>query len=103
MELLTITQARYIDGYRIEAVFSNGVKKIIDFAPIIKEGKGIVSKLSNIEYFKNFTLDPFTIDWNDEIGFDPHDLYEHGEKIGYGENIPEEAAVLEDPKKEWRH
>ena len=28
--------------------------------------------------FKSFRLDPFTVDWNDEIGFAPERLYELG-------------------------
>ena len=71
-QLLTVIKARYIDGYRIEAVFSNGIKKMIDFAPVIQRAKGIVKKLEDVEFFKKFTLDPFTIDWNNEmtIGYD---------------------------------
>jgi hypothetical protein len=80
-------KARYIDGYRIEAVFSNGIKKMIDFAPVIQRAKGIVKKLEDVEFFKKFTLDPFTIDWNNEIGFDPQDLYEMGTTIGYDNSI----------------
>ena len=86
-QLLTVTTARYIDGYRIEAVFSNGIKKMIDFAPVIQRAKGIVKKLKDVEFFKHFTLDPFTIDWNNEIGFDPQDLYEKGTTIGYDSSI----------------
>ena len=70
-QLLTVIKARYIDGYRIEAVFR----------------KGIVKKLKDVEFFKHFTLDPFTIDWNNEIGFDPQDLYEMGTTIGYDNSI----------------
>ena len=33
---------------------------------------------SYINYFKSFRLDPFTVDWNDEIGFAPRYLYERG-------------------------
>lgn len=98
MELLTITKAKYIDGYRIEAVFSNGIKKMLDFTDVIKNAKGIVRKLADINYFKQFTLDPFTIDWNNEIGFDPKDLYEHGQTIGYDKMMPHEAnAIVAEP------
>ena len=86
-QLLTVTKASYIDGYRIEAVFSNGIKKMIDFTPVIQRAKGIVKKLEDVEFFKQFTLDPFTIDWNNEIGFDPQDLYEMGTTIGYDNSI----------------
>lgn len=95
MELITITRAKYIDGYRIEAVFNNGIKKMLDFTPIINNAKGVVKKLADKEYFKNFTLDPFTIDWNNEIGFDPQDLYEHGKTLGYDEAAEHDDAVAE--------
>ena len=29
-------------------------------------------------YFRNFRLDPFSVDWNNEIGFAPEFLYENG-------------------------
>ena len=86
-QLMTIIKAQYIDGYRIETVFSNGIKKMIDFTPVIQRAKGIVKKLEDVEFFKKFTLDPFTIDWNNEIGFDPQDLYEKGTTIGYDSSI----------------
>lgn len=97
MELITITKAKYIDGYRIEAVFSNGIKKMLDFTPIVNNAKGIVKKLADKDYFKNFTLDPFTIDWNNEIGFDPQDLYEHGTKIGYDNIVDQESDAVAEP------
>ena len=34
--------------------------------------------LEDLEYFKKFTLDPWTVDWNNEIGFAPEYLYEVG-------------------------
>ncbi len=98
MQLLTITKAKYIDGYHIEATFSNGIIKMLDFSDIIKNAKGVVRKLADINYFKNFTLDPFTIDWNDEVGFDPQDLYDKGQTIGYDKTvIPENTAVVAEP------
>ena len=33
------------------------------------------------EDFRNFTLDPFTVDWNNEIGFAPESLYERGVSV----------------------
>lgn len=95
MKLLTIVKARYIDGYKIEATFSNGVKKLLDFAPTVKKAKGVVGKLKDINYFKNFTLDPFTIDWDNEIGFDPQDLYEQGTTVGHdGSMADDEPTVM---------
>ena len=49
---------------------------MVDFTPLMQ--KGICRKLQDMDYFRNFTLDPFTVDWNNEIGFAPESLYERG-------------------------
>lgn len=36
------------------------------------------NKLKDKHYFKNYRIDPFTIDWNNVIAFAPEFLYEHG-------------------------
>lgn len=72
--LLTITHAEYVNDYVLRITFSNGEVRLVDFTPLMQ--KGICKKLQDINYFKSFTLDPFTIDWNDEIGFAPEYLYE---------------------------
>lgn len=51
---------------------------MFDFSPLLT--KGICHKFKDLEYFKNFSLDPFTIDWNNEIGFAPEFLYDNGVK-----------------------
>lgn len=76
--ILTIVKAEYLDGYRIRAEFNNGVIKVIDFANLIASGKGVCHKLADLDYFRSFRLDPFTIDWQNEIGFEPEYVYEHG-------------------------
>ena len=72
--LLTIIHAEYVNDYVLRITFSNGEVRLVDFTPLMQ--KGICRKLQDINYFKSFTLDPFTIDWNDEIGFAPEYLYE---------------------------
>lgn len=72
--LLTITHAEYVNDYVLRITFSNGEVRLVDFTPLMQ--KGICRKLQDLDYFKSFTLDPFTIDWNDEIGFAPEYLYE---------------------------
>ncbi len=76
---LKIVSAEYLEDYKISAVFSNGAKKTIDFSSIVSEGRGITHKLRDLDYFRDFTLDPFSIDWNNEIGFAPEFLYRIGE------------------------
>ena len=35
----------------------------------------------NPEYFRNFTLDGWTVDWNNEIGLAPEYLHEYGMQL----------------------
>ena len=74
-EILTIVKATYAGDYQIVAEFSNGETRLLDFSEIVSSGKGMCKLLKNKEYFQHFTLDPFTIDWNNEIGFEPEFLY----------------------------
>lgn len=76
--ILKVTAAEYVDGYRLRLTFNNGEVRVVDFVPLMQ--KGICRKLQDMDYFRAFTLDPFTVDWNNEIGFAPEYLYEHGLK-----------------------
>lgn len=75
-EFLHITGAEYISGYKLKLSFSNGGIRVFDFAQLYN--KGIFVKLQDPKYFCNYTLDGWTVDWNNEIGFAPEYLYEHG-------------------------
>lgn len=62
-----------------QLTFSNGETRDVDFVPQMQ--KGICCKLQDMEYFRSFTLDPFTVDWHNEIGFAPEFLFEQGTSI----------------------
>lgn len=72
--ILKIVAAEYVDGMTLRLTFNDGAVRICDFSPLAQ--KGICVKLQNPDYFRNFTLDPYTVDWNNEIGFAPEYLYE---------------------------
>ena len=74
--ILSITDAQYVRDYILRLTFNDGAVKLVDFTPLMQ--KGICRKLQDLNYFRNFTLDPFTVDWNNEIGFAPESLYERG-------------------------
>lgn len=75
--LLKVTAAEYVSGYTLRLTFNTGEVRLVDFTPLMQ--KGICRKLQDINYFKSFRLDPFTVDWNNEIGFAPERLYELGQ------------------------
>ena len=72
-QILTVTAAVYVNDNTLRITFSNGEERLLDFTPLMQEG--ICRKLQDKDYFKSFTLDPFTIDWNNEVGFAPEFLY----------------------------
>lgn len=74
--ILYVTSAEYVHDYILKLTFNDSTVKLLDFTPLMQ--KGICRKLHDIDYFRNYTLDPFTVDWNNEIGFDPKSLYKLG-------------------------
>ena len=77
--ILCVTAAEYVRDYTMKLTFNDGVVKMVDFTPLMQ--KGICRKLQDMDYFRSFKLDPFTIDWNNEIGFAPESLYERGKNV----------------------
>ncbi len=76
MELIKIVDARYIEGIKIELHFNDGKSKIVDLSNEIY-GE-VFEPLKDIDYFKKFTLNPFTIQWENGADFSPEYLYEIG-------------------------
>ena len=74
--LLKVTAAEYAGDYKLRLTFNTGEVLLVDFTPLMQ--KGICRKLQDIDYFKAFRLDPFTVDWNNEGGCAPGRLYEVG-------------------------
>lgn len=79
MNILKVIDAQYVHDYVLRLVFNDGAVKLVDFWPMAQ--KGICVKLQDMNYFRNFTLDPFSVDWSNEIGFAPEFLYESGTAI----------------------
>ena len=74
--ILKVISAVYDHDYVLRLSFNDGATKLVDFWPLAQ--KGICKKLQNMDYFRKFSLDPFTVDWSNEIGFAPEFLYEIG-------------------------
>ena len=79
MKLIKVIDAQYIGGYRIHFTFNDGKEKIINFE---NELWGeVFEPLKDKSYFKNFTLNAFTIEWENGADFAPDFLYYYGEEV----------------------
>ncbi|MCX6257905.1 MAG: DUF2442 domain-containing protein [Bacteroidia bacterium] len=86
MKMIKVTQAKYIEGFILEIKFSDGNTKLVDFK---NELWGeIFEPLKDINYFKKFSLNPFTIEWANGADFSPEFLYGCNESKAETEMIP---------------
>jgi len=71
-----VVQATYLGGYRIEVVFDNGRRGVVDFSDRVKRG-GAYSRLRDPEFFKAFHIheELGVLTWADEIDVAPETLY----------------------------
>ncbi len=78
MKNIKVIKAEYLNDYKIQIEFNNGFRNTID----LKEelwGK-VFEPLNDLDYFKNFKLNPFTIYWENGADFSPEFLYELAKK-----------------------
>ena len=72
-----ISSVKYIDGYCLELVFTNGEKAELDFHDRIVGRGGVFQALEDLNFFKQVTVDKEigTIVWPNEVDFCPDVLY----------------------------
>ena len=71
-----IVAAAYKGGYRIEIIFDDGERGVVDFSPYLRLG-GVFERFKDIDFFRGFRVDPElgTLTWNHEIDLAPETLY----------------------------
>jgi hypothetical protein len=73
---LEITDAKYLDNYRILVSFNNGESKTVD---LNKEMNGkVYTPLRQLDYFKKFKIKYNTIEWENGADYAPEYLYHIG-------------------------
>jgi len=73
---LKVSNAEYLDNYRIKLTFNNGETKTVDLQ---NELDGSVYKpLRQLDYFKNFRLPYNTVEWDNGADYAPEYLYSIG-------------------------
>ena len=77
MMLLKIIKAKYIESYKLDLSFNNGFRGIVDLrSKIFTDHRSIFKALQNVEYFKNFTQNRWTTEWNNGVDLAPEFLHE---------------------------
>lgn len=74
MDLVWIVKAEYISDYKILLTFNDGIEGIVDFQD--KLNLPIYKPLKVKDYFKMFTLNSWTVEWENGADFAPEPLYE---------------------------
>ncbi len=78
MDLIWITQAEYLSDYKIQLVFNNGFKGIVDLKNSLKGD--LFEPLRDKNYFKRFKKNAWTIEWDSKADFAPEYLYKLAQK-----------------------
>lgn len=73
MKLISVTNAEYKGKFKVFIKFDNGVSGTVDLEKHLT-GE-IFEPLKNVEYFKNFSIDTWTIGWKNGADFAPEFLY----------------------------
>ena len=69
----TVTEARVLDGYRLELTFSDGVRGVVDLSRRILGRGGVLRPLEDPQFFRQVRVDPElgTIVWPNDADFCP--------------------------------
>lgn len=70
--MLHIIDAKYIADYKISVTFDDGSCGVADFESAIKnDHRLIVRQFSNLDLFKEFSIQAHTIVWSNGVDFAP--------------------------------
>jgi len=77
MILLKVTKAKYIGNYKLDLLFNDGLSGIVDLKKkVFTDHRSIFKPLQNIEFFKNFTQNRWTIEWGNGVDLAPEYLHD---------------------------
>lgn len=78
MEILSITEAKYLNNFKVEIVFNHKSKKIVDFEEFLKShSHPQFNKYKKEENFKKFKIENGNLVWGKDwdMIFPVYDLY----------------------------
>ena len=75
--LIKVIDASYVKDYTIQVTFNTLEKKLVDLKDQL--WGEVFEPLKDKDFFRNFSLNPFTIEWPNGADFSPEYLYEIGQ------------------------
>jgi len=72
--LKKVLEAEYISDFKIKLTFTDGLKGVVDLKDEI--WGEVFEPLKDVEYFKNFSKDRWTIVWDSGADFAPEFLHQ---------------------------
>jgi hypothetical protein len=72
--VICITDARYVDGYKIAFTFNDGLHKVVNLEKKLRGN--IFGSLKDLNLFKQFKVNDWTIEWTNGVDIAPESIYE---------------------------
>ena len=78
-EVITVVKVKRVGDYKLELVFNDNTKRIIDFFPVLPASLNpLIRKYLDPKEFSKFEIDGGDLEWNDyDLCFPIADLYEN--------------------------
>ncbi len=78
-QIIAIEQAIHLGDYKIELVFNDEVKQVVDFYPFLSASLNpLIRKYLHKNVFAGFSIEDGDLEWNDyDLCFPVADLYEN--------------------------
>jgi len=76
---VAVTDVKAESNYRLFLTFKNGEKKRFDMKPYLN--LGVFNELKDMVKFNTVRVVFDTVEWDNEIDFDPEVLYQKGEPV----------------------
>lgn len=89
---LEITEAKYLNDFRMLVSFNNGESRLFDFASIVDKYP-VFAPLKDKNTLRQFHISD-TLEWcNGTIDIAPEYIFEHGELVGDESDLPVAAEA----------
>ena len=88
-----VIAATYVGDYRIEVVFDDGKRGVVDFSRYLERG-GVFERFKDIAFFRSFSVNDElgTLSWDDEVDVAPETLYAEATGSGLPKWAEEDEA-----------